>query len=227
MKLSIIIPAYNEESTIEELIKKVKAQKLKGVKKEIVVVDDGSSDKTPEILKKIKGIKLIKHEKNKGKGSAIRSGLEKTTGDIVLIQDADLELSPEDYPSLIKPILDGKTSIVYGSRLLEKKNSQHDFFFYAGGKFITFAANLLYNINITDEPIGYKVFKTPLLKSLNLKCKKFEFCPEVTAKIAKRKIPIYEVPVRYNPRTTKEGKKLRFRDGIQAVWVLLKHRFKN
>jgi len=223
MKLSIIIPVYNEEDTILDVIKKVKTQKIQ-IKKEIIVVDDGSSDDTYKRLKKIKGINLSRHETNKGKGSAIRSGLQKVTGDIVLIQDADLELSPEDYPSLIEPILNNKTSVVYGSRILGN-NKKNNFLFYSGGKFVTAVANLLYGIKITDEPIGYKVFKTNILKSLNLECERFEFCPEVTAKIAKRKIPIYEVPVKYKPRTTKDGKKLRFRDGIQAVWVLLKYRF--
>jgi len=225
MKLSIIIPAYNEEATIKEIISRVKKQEV-SIKKEIVVVDDGSSDLTPKILRKIKGIKLITHEVNKGKGSAIRTGLEKVTGDIVLIQDADLELSPSDYPALIEPILKNNAPVVYGSRILGKDNDKNQFFYYAGGRLVTAVANLLYGIKITDEPIGYKVFKTDLLKSLNLECKGFEFCPEVTAKIAKRKIPIHEVPVSYNPRTTKEGKKLQFKDGIEAVWILLKYRFK-
>ncbi len=227
MKLSIIIPAYNEEKTILQLVNKVKKQEVPSVEKEIIVVDDGSNDKTYEYLKNVKGIALLKHDKNKGKGFAIRTGLTRTTGEIVLIQDADLELSPEDYPALVKPILDGKTKVVYGSRLLGTKFKRSPLF-YAGGRFITLIANLLYGINITDEPIGYKVFKTDLLRSLNLECERFEFCPEVTAKIAKRKINIYEVPVKYNPRSVKEGKKLNaIKDGLQAAWVLLKYKFKD
>jgi dolichol-phosphate mannosyltransferase len=226
MKLSIIIPAYNEEKTIKEIIKRVKDQGISNVQKEIIVVDDGSTDKTYEILKNIEEINLSRHAENKGKGRAIRTGLAKATGDFVIIQDADLELSPEDYPALLRPVLSGKTEVVYGSRILGKTGSEHSLLFYAGGRAVTLAANLIYGIKITDEPIGYKLFKTDLLKSLNLKCERFEFCPEVTAKIAKRNIKIYEVPVKYNPRTKGEGKKLGVRDGIQAVWTLIKYRFR-
>ena len=226
MKLSIIIPAYNEEKTIKEIIKRVKDQGISNIQKEIIVVDDGSTDKTYEILKNIEGINLLRHIENKGKGHAIRTGLTKVTGDFVLIQDADLELSPEDYPDLLRPMLNGKAEVVYGSRILGKTNSEHSLLFYAGGRTVTLAANLIYGIKITDEPIGYKMFKTDLLKSLNLKCKRFEFCPEVTAKIAKRKIKIHEVPVKYNPRTKSEGKKLGVKDGIQAIWTLIKYRFR-
>ncbi len=225
MKLSIIIPSYNEESTILDLIDIVKRQDIGKIIKEIIVVDDGSKDNTYNLLKTIDGIKLVKHDKNFGKGRAIRTGLEKSTGDIILIQDADLELSPSDYPALIKPIIDGKAEVVYGSRILGK-NIKHSLLYYTGGRIITFVANLLYGINITDEPIGYKVFKADLLKKLNLECNRFEFCPEVTAKIAKKKIKIHEVPVKYNPRTVSEGKKLRFNDGIQAILTLIKYRFK-
>jgi len=226
MKLSIIIPAYNEEKTISEIIKRVKEQKIE-VEKEIIVVDDGSSDKTSDILKRIKGIKLLKHGRNMGKGRAIRTGLDNAMGDIVLIQDADLELSPEDYPALLSPLLEKKAEVVYGSRLLGGKFKKN-LLFYGGGRFITFLANILYGINITDEPIGYKVFKTDLLRSLNLECERFEFCPEVTAKIAKRGIKIHEVPVKYNPRSVKEGKKLNaVKDGLKAAAVLIKYRFLN
>lgn len=226
MKLSIIIPAYNEEKTIKEIIKRVKDQEIPNIQKEIIVVDDGSTDKTYEILKSIVGINLLRHVENKGKGQAIRTGLTKVTGDLVLIQDADLELSPEDYPDLLRPMLNGKTEVVYGSRFFNKKNFTHSFPYYSGGRFVTFVTNLLYGTRITDEPIGYKLFKTDLLKNLNLKCKRFEFCPEVTAKIAKRKIKIHEVPVSYNPRTKSEGKKLGVKDGIQAIWTLVKYRFR-
>ena len=225
MKLSIIIPAYNEQNTISEIISRVKEQKVFNLDKEIIVVDDGSTDNSNDILKEIKGIKLLTHKKNRGKGAAIRTGLENVTGDYVLIQDADLELSPSDYPTLLKPALEKNAKVVYGSRLIGGVNPDHNFFFYAGGRLVTFVANLLYGIHITDEPIGYKLFKTEIIKSLNLKCEGFEFCPEVTAKIAKRKIRIHEVPVKYTPRKIEEGKKLRFTDGIEAIWVLLKNRF--
>lgn len=239
MKLSIIIPAYNEEGTINELIKIVKGVDLenKGVKKEIIVVDDGSKDKTVEVVKNISGIKLIEHGNNIGKGGAIRTGIKYSTGDIIIIQDADLEYDPNDYYKLIKPIIDGKVKVVYGSRVLHQKQEERNrrFLsgkhkqaykaFYAGGRILTFLANLLYNAKITDEPTCYKVFDSKVLKSLNLKCKRFEFCPEVTAKVAKRGYKIMEVPTSYNPRTFGEGKKIKFRDGVEAIWTLFKYRF--
>lgn len=238
MKLSIIIPAYNEEETIKELLNKVKNVNLHDVKKEIIVVDDGSKDSTIEIIKKIKGIYLIKHSKNKGKGAAIRTGIKYATGDITIIQDADLEYDPNDYYKLIKPIIDNKTQVVYGSRFLDHdvyikrhkkfvkgKHTKAYTAFYFGGRFLTLLTNLLYNGNITDEATCYKVFRTKLLKSLNLKCNRFEFCPEVTAKVLKRGHKIIEVPTSYNPRTMEEGKKINWKDGIEAVWTLIKYRF--
>lgn len=226
MKLSIIIPAYNEEKTILEVISSVKKQDVFGLEKEIIVIDDGSSDDTLMMLSNVKGIILLKHERNRGKGRAVRTGIDKITGDIVIIQDADLELSPSDYPALIKPIIDGKAEVVFGSRILGSKGKGHSFTYYLGGRFVTFVANLLYGIKITDEPIGYKIMKTELIRSLNLECERFEFCPEVTAKIAKKNINIYEVPVSYNPRSTRDGKKLGVKDGIEAVLTLLKYKFK-
>ncbi len=238
MKLSIIIPAYNEEETIKELLNKVKNVNLYDVKKEIIVVDDGSKDSTIEIIKKIKGIYLIKHSKNKGKGAAIRTGIKYATGDITIIQDADLEYNPNDYYKLIKPIIDNKTQVVYGSRFLDHdvyikrhkkfvkgKHTKAYTAFYFGGRFLTLLTNLLYKGNITDESTCYKVFRTKLLKSLNLKCNRFEFCPEVTAKVLKRGHKIIEVPTSYNPRTMEEGKKINWKDGIEAVWTLIKYRF--
>lgn len=224
-KLSIIIPVYNEERTILKLIEKVKKVDIV-LDKEIIVVDDGSSDATPNLLKKIKGTKVIFAEKNIGKGAAIRKGLSKVTGDIVIIQDADLEYDVRDYNKLIEPIIKGKAEVVYGSRNLNKGNKKHSgFFYYIGGIFLSLLANLLYGTNITDEATCYKVFKTSIIKSIDLKCNKFEFCPEITAKIAKKGIKIFEVPIRYEPRSKKEGKKIRWIDGIQAVFTLIKYRF--
>jgi dolichol-phosphate mannosyltransferase len=226
-KLSIIIPVYNEKNNIKAILGKVKKVRLSGVTKEIVVVDDGSTDGTREILRKIKdkSIRIFYHKKNMGKGYAIRTALSHTTGDIVLVQDADLEYDPSDYPALIKPIIEKKARVVYGSRLLGKKARYVKFAYYAGGKSLTIITNMLYGLRITDEPCGYKVFSSDVIKSIRLKCKRFEFCPEVTAKISKKGIKIYEVPSSYNPRSKKEGKKINFNDWIEAVYTLVKYRF--
>ena len=233
MKLSVIIPVYNEEKTVAEIIRRVKAVNLK---KEIIIVEDGSTDKTKEILEGIvkkKGdneIKLISRPEKSGKGEAIRTGLKYVRGDIVIIQDADLEYNPNDYHRLIKPISNGEVLVVYGSRVLGKNpkpDSPSRWFFYLGGRSLSILTNLLYRTKITDEPTCYKVFKATLLRSLNLKCKGFEFCPEVTAKIAKRGIKIKEIPINAVSRTLKEGKKIRLKDWFIAVGTLFKYRFCN
>ena len=228
MKLSILIPVYNEEKTVEKLIKKVKKVKLP-IKKEIVVVDDKSTDKTLSILKKIKGIKLIEHKKNIGKGAAIKTAIKNADGEIIIIQDADLEYNPEDYNALIRPIIEKKEKVVYGSRVLKKENRLYSSLeFYIGGNFLTLLTNILYpSAHITDEPTCYKVFRADVLKSIKLKCKRFEFCPEVTAKILKKGIKIKEIPISYFPRTVKEGKKINWKDGFEAIWTLIKYRFKD
>jgi glycosyltransferase involved in cell wall biosynthesis len=241
MKLSIIIPVYNEEKTVKELISIVKKVDTKDVSKELVVVDDGSKDNTVNILKNITGIKLIIHKKNAGKGAAVRTGIKHSTGDIIIIQDADLEYNPNDYYKLIKPIIDKKTKVVYGSRylsaeqkrsnwliasnFLKAKHTKAYFTAYLGGRFLTFLANFLYRGNITDEPTCYKVFKADVLKSINLKCKRFEFCPEVTAKVLKKGYKIFEIPTPYKPRSFEEGKKINWKDGLEAIWTLIKYRF--
>ncbi|MDD5650613.1 MAG: glycosyltransferase family 2 protein [Candidatus Nanoarchaeia archaeon] len=233
MKLSIIIPLYNEKDTIPELIKRVNSVKLN---KEIIVVDDYSTDGSREWLKnsKLKNVKKVFHEKNYGKGMAIRSGIKEVTGDIVIIQDADLEYDPNDYYELVKPIEEGKAEVVYGSRILgnliknmKSKHAQAYYEYYYGGKILTILTNILYNAKITDEPTCYKVFKTDVIKNINLKCTRFEFCPEVTAKVRKKGYKIFEVPIKYNPRTLKEGKKIKFKDGFEAIWALVKYRFVN
>jgi len=227
-KLSVIIPAYNEERTIEELIKRVGAVLLSNnIEKEIIVVDDGSIDNTLNILENLKNqykLVLVKHQKNQGKGAAIRTGILKATGDFVVIQDADLEYDPNDYNKLLVPFFENKAEVVYGSRILGSKNHGR-IAFYLGGLGVTLATNIICGINITDEPTCYKVFKKDLLDSLNLETNGFEFCPEVTAKIAKRKIKIFEVPISYHPRGKSEGKKIKWRDGFIALWTLVKYRF--
>ena len=230
MKISVIIPAHNEERTIAEIIRRVKVVNLT---KEIIVIDDASTDKTGHILDRVSQeqdsgnpIKVIRHLQNQGKGAAIRAGLKEASGDIVIIQDADLEYDPQDYAGLIQPIIDGKTCVVYGSRCLSKNRISSPGFFL-GGKLLSFLTNLLYQAGITDEPTCYKVFQREVLQNLDLKCRRFEFCPEVTAKVRKRGYKIYEVPIRYYPRKIKEGKKIRFSDGLSAVWTLVKYRFKD
>ncbi len=228
MKLSVIIPVYNEEKTISEIIRRVKVVNLK---KEIIIVEDGSTDGTKEILEEVvkqkndnNEIKLISRSKKSGKGEAIRTGLKYVTGDIVIIQDADLEYDPNDYYALIQPIVEGKTKVVYGSRELGK-NKKSSLSFFLGGKILSFLTNLLYHAKITDEPTCYKVFKKEVLQDLDLKCKGFEFCPEVTAKLRKKGYEIFELPIHYDPRTIKKGKKIRISDGVIAIWTLIKYRF--
>ena len=223
MKLSVIMPVYNEVATVAEIVRRVAAVQLP---KELIIVDDGSTDGTRELLRQIppEVATVLFHERNLGKGAAIRTALEHVTGEIVIIQDADLEYDPNDYPALVRPIVEGTAQVVYGSRVLKGDNPYSHLRFYLGGRFLTFIANLLYGIRITDEPTCYKLFRRELLKELNLRCQGFEFCPEVTAKVARRGIPIYEVPIRYSPRTLNQGKKISWKDGLYAIWILLKYR---
>jgi len=226
MKLSVIIPVYNERITIEEIVKRV--EKV-NVSKEIIIVDDGSTDGTKGILKSFNmdNVTIIHHEHNLGKGQAIKTALLVAQGDIIIIQDADLEYNPEEYYKLIEPIEKGEAEVVYGSRVLDKKFrpvSFQNFIFYLGGKSLSMLTNFLYSSNITDEPTCYKVFKTDILKSLNLQCIGFEFCPEVTAKILKQGIKIHEVPISAFARSVKEGKKIRLKDWFIAIWTLIKYR---
>ncbi len=223
MKLSVIIPVYNEKATIEEILKRVLEVPIE---KEIIIVDDGSTDGTSEILKKVPGgVKVVSHGKNLGKGCAVRTGLEHAGGDIVIIQDADLEYNPRDYPVLITPIQNGHAEVVYGSRNLKGNNPRSGFGFYWGGVFLSKLTNLLYGTRLTDEATGYKVFRTEVIKGLDLKSRGFEFCPEVTGKLARGGYRIHEVPISYTPRKKLEGKKITWKDGITAVYNLIRHRF--
>ena len=222
--VSIIIPAYNEERTIEEIISKVYNV---SINKEIIVVNDGSQDRTSTIISNIKdkyNLKIINLEKNFGKGYAIRRGIGVSSGEIILTQDADLETDPAEYQKLLAPIIEGKAKVVFGSRFLGSINNMNKFN-YIGNKFLTFIANILYGIKITDEATVYKIFLKEVLDGIKLKSNRFELCPELVAKIAKRKYKIFEVPISFNGRSKDEGKKLRLRDGIAAIWTLIKYRF--
>jgi glycosyltransferase involved in cell wall biosynthesis len=224
---SIIIPVFNEKSTILEILKSIEETNLErlGFQKEIIIVDDGSTDGTKEILKNLeKKYKIIYHSKNQGKGRAIKTGLNEVSGDFVIIQDADLEYHPKDYEGLLRLILEKKISVVYGSRWLNSKNFHPHKLFYWGGLFLTFLTNFLYGQRLTDVLTGYKLFKTKLLKEINLEYSGFEFCCEVTAKISKKGIKIFEVPISYFPRQ-KELKKIKIFDGFKMLFVLLKYRF--
>jgi len=226
MKLSVLIPVYNEEKTLETIIAKLDQVKLN---KELIIVNDGSTDGTKEILQRFvqsgrQDLIIETHLNNRGKGAAIRTALARATGDLVIIQDADLEYDPNDFSRLIEPILAGRAEVVYGSRNLSP-NQKGRKLYELGGIFLSKLANLLYGLNITDEATCYKVFTAGAIKGLNLRCEKFEFCPEVTAKLAKKKYQIIEVPISYYPRDRAAGKKLKLSDGLSAAWTLVKYRF--
>lgn len=230
--LSIIIPAYNEEKTIAELLQRVLDADLgEGIGRELIVVNDCSTDSTGRIVEEFIAahpeapITYLKHDRNQGKGMAVRTGIQAVTGDYVVMQDADLELDPNDFAKMLPHLLSGQYQVVYGSRFLVEENSHTYVSYQMGGKFLSIMTNLLYGQHITDEPTCYKMFDSRLLKSIPLDCKGFEFCPEVTAKVSRLGHKIKEVPIRYYPRSIEEGKKLRLKDGLQAIVTLLKYRF--
>ena len=232
MLLTIIIPAYQEEDTIEEVLEAVAAIDTEslGFTKEIVVCDDGSTDRTSDIVATVAArdprIRLIRHDRNRGKGAAIRTALAEASGEFVLIQDADLEYEVTDYPALLAKV-NGGARVVYGSRfLLAERPAGMRASNFLANRILTITANLLYGVNITDEATCFKVFDARLLRSLELRCEGFEFCPEVTAKLGKAKVPIVEVPIHYRARSVQQGKKVRWTDGVEAMWVLLRHRLR-
>ncbi len=225
MKLSVIIPIFNEIHTLEEIITRVQAT---GIPSEIVLVDDGSIDGTKDIVNRYrekKGFVVILHEKNQGKGAAVRSGLDAATGDVFLIQDADLEYDPRDYPALLEPINEGLADVVYGSRFLGASRRVAMFWHMVANKLLTLFTNILYDTILTDMETGYKVFKKHVVEDMPLHAKRFEFEPEFTAKILKRKYRIFEVPITFNPRDYEEGKKIGLSDAFEAIWALVKYRF--
>lgn len=226
--LSIVIPAYNEASTLDELLRRVVDVDLEECEKQIIVVNDGSTDATPDILRAwADKVMVHTHERNRGKGAAVRTGYEHAIGEYVVVQDADLELDPNDLRSMLKKARETNASAVFGSRILpmhEVERSRGVWYFALGGRTLTWLANILYGISITDEPTCYKMVRRDILQKLSLSANGFEFCPELTAKLARMDVEIHEVPIRYTPRTRSEGKKVKLRDWFIAVWTLLKHR---
>ena len=228
MSVSIVMPVYNEREYISQVIKRVLDT---GVPNELVVIDDFSRDGTRDVLKGIeagwneKGVKLklVMHEKNQGKGAALRTGFGAVTGDIVIVQDADFEYDPRDYPKLLQPILEGKADVVYGSRFIGGDSHRVLFFWHMiGNKVLTFFSNMLTNLNLTDMETGYKAFRTEVLRGISLESDRFGFEPEITAKVAKKKWRIYETSISYAGRTYEEGKKINWKDGVAAFWHITK-----
>ncbi len=229
MRLSVVIPAYNERDTVEKLLARVAGAPLPAdIELEIVVVDDASSDGTRELLRQLATrtdppLRLIEHAENQGKGAALRTGFEHADGDIVLVQDADLEYNPRDYPVLLQPILDGEADVVYGSRFLGGPHRVLFFWHYVGNRFLTTMSNMLTDLNLSDMETCYKVFRAEVIQGMKLVSDRFGIEPEITAKVAKAGVRIYEVPISYHGRTYAEGKKIGWRDGVSAIWAILRY----
>ena len=227
MKLSIVVPVYNEKGTLEEIIRRIQATLYD---KEIIAVDDASEDGSRDILDRLTqqhdNLKVYYHDKNQGKGAALRTGFAQVTGDVVIIQDADLEYDPVDYPALLNPIEKGLADVVYGSRLIGAQPHRVLYFWhYMGNRCVTFLSNMFTNLNLTDMEVGFKVFKAEVLKDIRIKCNRFGVEPELTAKVAKQKCVVYEVPISYHGRDYAHGKKITWRDGLAAIFHILRFRF--
>ena len=225
MNLSVIIPVYNEVKTVREIVRRVQAVKQAS---EIVIVDDGSKDGTRDILAELDGkdgVRVILHEKNQGKGAAVRTGIRSARGEVMLIQDADLEYDPREYPGLLQPIEEDLADVVYGSRFLGAPHRAILFWNMVANKLLTLMTNILYNNILTDMETGYKVFRREVVENMPLRANRFDFEPEFTAKILKKNVRVYEVPISFNPREYSEGKKIKLHDAFEAVWTLIKYRF--
>ena len=226
--LTVVIPVYNEEATLREIVEVVRQEPTR---KEIILVDDGSTDGTPAILEELEttpGIRVIRHEKNSGKGAALKTGFREAEGNVVIIQDADMEYDPGDYEELLRPILEGKADVVYGSRFLVRHYARvHLYSHYLGNRMLTLFSNLMTGLNLTDMETCYKMFRKEIVDKIDLKSRRFDVEPEITAKIAKLKCRIYEVPISYAGRDFDEGKKITWRDGFAAIRAILKYRFVN
>lgn len=229
LKLSVIMPCYNEVTTLEKILERVRQV---GLADEILIIDDGSTDGTRDILRRIEAgqpadVRVIYHEHNQGKGAAINTGFRNATGDVYLIQDADLEYDPRDYPLLLQPIEEGISPVVYGSRFLGGPRKAMNFWNMIANKGLTLATNILYNAILSDMETCYKVFRAEVVSDIQIRAKGFEIEPEITAKVLKKGIRIYEVPISYNGREWHEGKKIHWTDAFKALWALLKYRFVN
>src|SRR3954471_24152878 len=226
-KLSVVVPVFNERNTLVEILRRMRQVRLpEGIDREIVVVDDGSTDGTRDLLKQLgdSTVRVVMHPNNRGKGAAVRTGFQHVTGDYVLVQDADLEYDPDDWPRLLNPVLRGKARVVYGSRFTGERRNML-FLHWVGNRFLSLVTNVLYNTTLSDMETCYKLFDRTLLDGITLRAQRFEFEPEVTAKILRRGIRIYEVPISYTGREFDEGKKITWRDGFVALWTLVKYRF--
>ncbi|MCS6771388.1 MAG: glycosyltransferase family 2 protein [Kiritimatiellae bacterium] len=226
--LSIVIPVYNEARTVETILNRVRSVDV-GLRKEIILVNDCSTDGTREVLERLAKedptLVVLHHERNRGKGAALRTGFARATGDIVLIQDADLEYDPREYPQLLQPILDGHADVVYGSRFIGGGPHRVLFFWHmVGNKFLTLLSNMMTNLNLTDMEVCYKVFRREVLQGIVIKEERFGFEVEITAKVARKRCRIYEVPVSYHGRTYEEGKKINWKDGVRALWCIIRYR---